>query len=68
MIVGEVLQKSFVCNNCQKTRITIQMLQGRTVPVTCRVCDQDFEVFERNGKIQVSELTWRRRKNLIAMH
>lgn len=50
MIRGEVLEITFVCN-CQKIRITIQTLPGRTIPVICRACQQVYEVTGRNGEI-----------------
>jgi transcription elongation factor Elf1 len=50
---GGVLEKSFECFNCQRTRITIQMLPGRTILVTCRLCDQVYEVTGKNGEILV---------------
>lgn len=49
---GEVLERSFICN-CQKTRITIQMLSERVFSVTCRVCDQVWEALGKNGEIQL---------------
>lgn len=52
MVTGEILEKSFVCK-CQKIRITVQMLPGRTVPLTCRICRQGYEVTEKNGQILV---------------
>ncbi len=53
MIEGGVLEESFDCFNCQKTRITIQMRPGRTILITCRHCDQVYEVTGKNGKILV---------------
>jgi hypothetical protein len=47
-----VLEKSFVCI-CQKARITIKMLPGRTVPIVCRCCEQVYEATVRNGEILV---------------
>jgi hypothetical protein len=50
MIKGEVLETTFVCN-CQKIRITIQTLPGRTIPVICRACQQVYEATGRDGEI-----------------
>ncbi len=58
----EVLEKVFVCTNCEQTRITIQMLRGRTVPVTCRACEHVYEIIEKNGEVVISELTPRRKE------
>lgn len=52
MIKGGILEKSFICN-CQKTRITIQMVPERVFTVTCRVCEQVYEALGNNGQIQV---------------
>jgi hypothetical protein len=49
---GKVLEKSFMCN-CQKTRITVQMLSERVFSVTCRVCEQVYEALGKNGEILV---------------
>jgi hypothetical protein len=49
---GEILEKSFVCK-CQKIRITVQMLPGRTFPLNCRFCRQGYEITEKNGQILV---------------
>ena len=51
-VKGEILEKSFVCK-CQKIRISIQMMPGRTVPVTCRICRQRYEITEKNGQLLV---------------
>ncbi len=61
MIEGGVLEKSFVCCNCNKTRITIQMLPGRNALVTCRFCNEEYEVLGKNGEILFSEVRWEKR-------
>jgi hypothetical protein len=52
MSKGEILEKSFICK-CQQIRITVQMLPGRTVPVSCRLCRQRYEITEKNGQLLV---------------
>jgi hypothetical protein len=52
MVAVGVLEKSLVCG-CQKTRITIQMLPGRTVQVICHCCEQVYEATSKNGEIFV---------------
>ncbi len=69
MIEGGVLEKSFDCLNCQKTRITIQMRPGRTILITCRHCGQIYEVTGKNGEILVGAdiLGEKRRSNSLAL-
>ncbi len=39
-----VIEKTFECFNCKKSKLTVQMKPDKSANVKCRVCDQEYQV------------------------
>lgn len=53
MSKGGEIKKSFVCWKCRSNRITVQVLPGRTATVACWLCEQVYEVSQKNGEMLI---------------